>query len=153
MKKKDLIEKLKKDINAFFKVSIEKGTKTNTEVYARIIYYKLYKIIDPTITSGRLGETVGKAHATVLYALKKVDTMYIYDKKFKYLHDSFMLRHPEYLKQHHFKKIYCKITESLSNITDFVADLDFEERALFMIELEKLKNQFIKNNIENEGVL
>jgi hypothetical protein len=153
MTKKQLLEKLKKDINAFFKVSIEKGTKTNGEVYARLMYYKLYKIIDPTITSGKLGATVGKDHSTVLFAFKKMDTMYEYDKKFRHLHDSFIREHPEYLKQIYIKQVHADLVNCLMDITNYASDLDVADRLLMIKELKKLKNQFIKNNMQDEGVL
>jgi hypothetical protein len=154
MTKKEILEKLKKDINTFFKVSIEKGTKTNSEVYARLMYYKMYKIIDPTITSSKLGATVGKDHSTVLFALKKIDVMYEYDKKFRHLHDSFIRDYPEYLEQIYMKKVHADLVKCLMDITNFASSLDIVNRITMIEELKKLKDQFIKNNnIENERVL
>jgi len=148
------LENLKSDINSFFNVSIDRGTKTNDEVYARLIYYKLYRIINPRITLTELGKTVNKDHTTVLYSLRKFDTAYLYDKKFKSFYDCFMLHHPEYLKEIYLKEVYVSITESLSSIIDFACSLEIDQRVMFINQLEDLKESFIiNNNLDNERVL
>jgi hypothetical protein len=144
-KSSKILKKLKNDINKFFKVSIEASSKTNDEVYARLIYYKLAKVIDPTITSTELGNTVNRDHATVLYSIKKFDVSYVYDKKFKYLYDSFMLNNPEYLQEVYLKEVYVDIQESLSKTIDFVCSLEVEDRKKFIDELETLKRLFIND--------
>jgi hypothetical protein len=152
-KNDDLIKTLKSDINSFFNVTIENGTKTNDEVYARLIYYNLYKIIDPNVTLMGLGETVNKDHSTVIYALKRFDQSYLYDKRFKYLYDSFMLHHPKYLQEVYLKEVYTNITDSLSDVIKFVCTLDVDKRVMFINQMEELKKSFIINNLNNEGVL
>ena len=154
MKQKNLSKNLKLDINTFFNVSIDKGTKTNDEVYARLIYYKLYKTINPGVTLMELGKTVNKDHTTVLYSLRKFDTSYIYDKRFKYLYDSFMMHYPEYLHEVYLKEVYTDITKSMSNVIDFICKLEVDQRVMFITQLEELKQKFITNNdVKDEGIL
>jgi hypothetical protein len=154
MEKNDLIKTLKSDINTFFNVIIENGTKTNDEVYARLIYYNLYKIINPNITLIALGQTVNKDHSTVIYGLKRFNESYIYDKRFKHLYDSFMLHNPKYLQEVYSKEVYMNITDSLSNIIKFVCTLDVDKKVMFINQLEEFKKSFIiKNNLKDEGIL
>ena len=152
MKNISIIEKLKTDLNSFFEISIEKGTKTNEEVYARMIFFKICKTIDCTITSTKLGEVVNKDHATVLYSLKKFEQFYTYDKKFKTMYDHFVLAHSNYLLE------TCLEKESALNITlqellTFINNLDNTEASIFIKKIEDIKNEFINNTIENERVL
>jgi hypothetical protein len=153
MQENDLIKTLKSDINTFFNVSIEKSTKTNDEVYARLIYYNLYKIINPNITLSALGETVNRDHSTVIYSLKRFNESYLYDKRFKYLYDSFMLYYPKYLQEVYLKEVYVNITDSLSDVINFVCTLDIDKRVMFITKLAELKESFITNNSEDERVL
>jgi len=153
MQENDLIKTLKSDINTFFNVSIEKSTKTNDEVYARLVYYNLYKIINPNITLSALGETVNRDHSTVIYSLKRFNESYLYDKRFKYLYDSFMLYYPKYLQEVYLKEVYVNITDSLSDVINFVCTLDIDKRVMFITKLTKLKESFITNNSEDERVL
>lgn len=153
MEKIDIIKTLKSDINTFFNVIIENGTKTNDEVYARLIYYNLYKIINPNITLAALGQTVNKDHSTVIYALRKFNECYTYDKRFKHLYDSFMLHNPKYLEEVYLKEVHINITDSLSDVISFVCTLDIDKRVMFITKLAELKESFITNNSEDERVL
>jgi len=151
MKKNSVIEKLKTDLNSFFEVSIEKGTKTNEEVYARMIYYKLCKTIDYTITSSKLGSTVNRDHATVLYSLKKFEQFYTYDKKFRTMYDHFVLVHPNYVLETSLEK-ECEVDDTLQDMLKFINNLSLEQASLFIKKIEDLKNEF-NNIIEDERVL
>ncbi len=151
MKKNSIIEKLKTDLNSFFEVSIEKGTKTNEEVYARMIYYKLCKTIDCTITSTKLGDTVNRDHATVLYSLKKFEQFYTYDKKFRTMYDHFVLVHPNYVLETSLDKEY-NFNNTLQDMVKFINDLSNEQASIFIKKIEDLKTEF-NNTIEYERIL
>jgi len=145
MKKNSILKKLKNDINEFFRVSIENGTRTGIEVYARSIYYKLYRTIDPAITLEKIGKTVNKDHSTVVYGLKRFEQDYLYDKKFKFLYDSFILNYPEYLQEIYLKKLCIDVHESLTKTINFVCELEVQDRKKFIDELETLKRLFIND--------
>jgi len=151
MKKNSIIENLKTDLNTFFQISIEKGTKTNEEVYARMIFFKICKIIDCTITSTKLGKSVNKDHATVLYSLKKFEQFYTYDKKFKTMYDHFVLIYPNYLLETHLDK-ESELNTTLKDLLTFINNLNNEKATLFIKKIEDLKNEF-NNTIDYERIL
>lgn len=153
MEKRASLIKLKNDINTFFNVVIERPTRGLDEVYARMVYYKLYKNIDPAVTSTELANTVNRDHATILHSLKKFDTSYEYDKKFRYLYDSFMLRYPEYLREVYLREVQGQIKKDINDFVDFICELEVPERVSFLTQINEIKKTFIKNPQEHEGVL
>lgn len=148
MIKLDKINLLKERINIFFKVDIEKKSRENNEVYARAVYYHICKILDPTMTTTSIANTVNRQHSTIVYTLNKFKIAYEYDKNFKQLYDSFMIEHPVYLKEYLYRN---KNTEYIVNFIDFVHTLDIIERIKFIEDVEKLKLTY--KQIEDEGVL
>ena len=140
-----VLRKLKSDIDDFFKMTIDAGTKTNDEVYARMIYYKLYRIIDSESTLTEIGNSVNKNHATVVHGLKHFNEFYVYDKKFKYMYDTFMINHPYYLQEVYLKEKDIDIIQSLSSTIEFICSLNDYDRKKFIDELENLKKLFIND--------
>lgn len=148
MTKNDKTELLKKRINEFFKVDIETKSRESDAVYARSIYYYICKIINPTMTTLAIGNTVNRTHSTVVYSLNKFKIAYNYDKNFKHLYDNFVAEHPMYLKEYLLKN---RNTKDIVNIVDFICNLDIIERMKFMEDVEKLKLTY--KEPEYEGIL
>jgi hypothetical protein len=136
MTKTDKINLLKERVNAFFKVDITTKSRENDEVYARAVYYHICKILDSTMTTGAIGNTVNRSHSTVIYTLNKFKIAYEYDKKFKQVYDDFIAENPVYLKEYLSKR---RNTKDIVNIIDFICSLDIIERMNFINDVEKLK--------------
>lgn len=148
MTKTEKINLLKERVNAFFKVDITTKSRENDEVYARAVYYHICKILDSTMTTGAIGNTVNRSHSTVIYTLNKFKIAYDYDKKFKQVYDDFIAEHPVYLKEYLSKS---RNTKDIVNIIDFICSLDIIERMNFIKDVEKLKLTYTQP--EYEGVL
>ena len=148
MTKTDKINLLRERVNAFFKVDITTKSRENDEVYARAVYYHICKILDSTMTTVAIGDTVNRSHSTVIYTLNKFKIAYDYDKRFKQVYDDFIAEHPVYLKEYLSKT---RNTKDIVNIIDFICSLDIIERMNFIKDVEKLKLTY--THPEYEGVL
>jgi hypothetical protein len=148
MTKTDKINLLRERVNAFFKVDITTKSRENDEVYARAVYYHICKILDSTMTTVAIGDTVNRSHSTVIYTLNKFKIAYDYDKRFKQVYDDFIAEHPVYLKEYLSKT---RNTKYIVNIIDFICSLDIIERMNFIKDVEKLKLTY--THPEYEGVL
>ncbi len=68
------MKKIKKIVNKHFNLKINKKTRQFEYVFARACYYKLCRDI-AGLSFAKIGESVGKGHATVLHALKELPYM------------------------------------------------------------------------------
>lgn len=149
MIKNENIEILKKRINLFFNVDIEGKSQKLHETYVRTIYYHFCKKINPHVSLVYIAKSVNRHHATIIFSLNKFDNAIKYDKNFKTLYDSFILKYPMYLnKPESFKN---ESQEKIISLLDFIYTLNEEEKTLMFEDIENLKLNYKK--IKDEGIL
>lgn len=149
MIKNENIEVLKKRLNLFFNVDIESKSQKLHETYVRTMYYHFCKKINPSASLVYIAKSVNRHHATIIFSLNKFDNSIKYDKKFKTLYDSFVLKYSMYLNDStSFKN---ESEEKILNLLDFIYTLNEEEKKLIFIDIENLKLNYKK--VEDEGIL
>ena len=96
-----------------------------------------------------IAKSVNRHHATIIFSLNKFDNAIKYDKNFKTLYDSFILKYPMYLnKPESFKN---ESQEKIISLLDFIYTLNEEEKTLMFEDIENLKLNYKK--IKDEGIL
>ena len=119
---------IKKTINKFFNIDIDKQTRIEKYVEARLIYYWIcYYFTNMNLS--KIAKTVNKNHATVLHGIKNFPVFMETDKEFK----------------EKFLGVYSIIKDKVNKNTNKMSleELTFRYNQL-LIENDKLK-QTIKN--------
>lgn len=119
---------IKKTINKFFNIDIDKQTRIEKYVEARMIYYWIcYYFTNMNLS--KIAKTVNKNHATVLHGIKNFPNFMETDKEFK----------------EKFLGVYSIIKDKVNKNTNKMSleELTFRYNQL-LIENDKLK-QTIKN--------
>src|SRR5210317_18832 len=131
---------LRNIVNREFRVSINTKSRKREVVDARSVYFSIcYHNLNMTLTS--IGKTLGKDHATVLWAVKKADQMYEYDKIYRQKYDDVFKAAIEAGSKNG------KISPSRLNKSMLMSDAYIKE---LVGKVEKLENENknLKNRIE-----
>lgn len=97
------MEELKKMVNEYFDLDISTISRKSNYVFARACYYKACRDY-LKLSLKKIGDSVNKDHATVLYNIRELPHIIKYDKFLKKDHDILMAR----------LKIFCRTNEKLT---------------------------------------
>jgi hypothetical protein len=82
MEQNKKLEQLKRLVEDFYGIDIELKIRTTVYVQARSIYYYLCREFT-SVSVVKIGQSIGKNHATVLHALKELPYIKKFDSNFK----------------------------------------------------------------------
>jgi hypothetical protein len=82
MEQNKKLEQLKHLVEDFYGIDIELKIRTTVYVQARSIYYYLCREFT-SVSVVKIGQSIGKNHATVLHALKELPYIKKFDSNFK----------------------------------------------------------------------
>lgn len=85
------LEIILNEVNEFFNIDIRKQTRKREYVYARFVFYKLAKELNPFCSSVMIGRFLGKNHATVLYGNKQLENIIEYNQDLKLINSYYTL--------------------------------------------------------------
>lgn len=85
------LEIILNEVNEFFNIDIRKQTRKREYVYARFVFYKLAKELNPFCSSVMIGRFLGKDHATVLYGNKQLENIIEYNQDLKLINSYYTL--------------------------------------------------------------
>jgi len=85
------LEIILNEVNEFYNIDIRKQTRKREYVYARFVFYKLAKELNPFCSSVMIGRFLGKDHATVLYGNKQLENIIEYNQDFKLINSYYTL--------------------------------------------------------------
>ena len=69
----EVMDEIINQVNSYFEVDCQKNTKKREIVYSRQVAMSIIYELVPRLTLMRIGKKFNKDHATVLYALKRVN--------------------------------------------------------------------------------
>lgn len=72
-----------KEVNLKFNCDILSTSRLQKNVFGRIAFAKYSRIINPNISTTKIGSHIGKDHATILHYFKQHESLYKYDKDYR----------------------------------------------------------------------